>query len=303
MITNEPSSLSNHPAMEPEVLPEHHYPERSAEPLPPNPWVDAVKAFAAWLSSVVLLVVVPLILLVPYFVYLAMKGAATGESLLQNKTFIFLSIIGVIPAHALTLLVVWIFVTNWGRVSFWQTLGFSWPSSVTPWKGIASCFGVAALLLGLGVLVTSLLGGSKTDLDRLIESSFQARIATAILAVLSAPLVEEVVYRGMLYPAFQRLLGMGWAIAIVSLLFAGVHVLQYRNNLGVIAVITILSITLTVIRALTNKLLPSFVIHLIFNGLQSLYLILQPFIEKPDKIDPAPAPALIQLCQAARHLF
>ncbi|HEV8371157.1 MAG TPA: type II CAAX endopeptidase family protein [Pyrinomonadaceae bacterium] len=301
MITNDPSSLPHHPATEPEVLAEHHYPERAAAPIPPNPWVDVLKAFVTWVGSVVLLLVVPLILLVPYFVYLAMKGAATAESLLQNKTFILLSIVGVIPAHALTLLVAWILVTNWGRVSFWQTLGFSWPGSVTPWKGIASSFGVAALLLGLGVLVTSLLGGAKTDLDRLIESSFQARIATVFLAVLTAPLVEEVVYRGMLYPAFQRLLGMGWAIAIVSLLFAGVHVWQYRTNLGVIVVITILSITLTIIRALTNKLLPSFVIHLIFNGLQSLYLILQPFLEKPKTLDPAPA--LIQLWRTSRHLF
>jgi membrane protease YdiL (CAAX protease family) len=301
VITNDPSPLSNHPATEPEVFPEHGYLERAEVPAQSNPWVEVAKAFAAWVASVVLLLFVPLILLLPYFVYLALKGAATGESLLQNKTFILLSIVGVIPAHALTLLVAWIVVTNWGRVSFWQTLGFSWPGSVPPWKGIASCFGVAALLLGVGVLVTSLLGGSKTDLDRLIESSFQARIATVFLAVLTAPLVEEVVYRGMLYPAIQRVLGMGWAIAIVSVLFAGVHVYQYRTSVGVILVITVLSITLTLIRALTGKLLPSFVVHLFFNGLQSLYLILQPFLETPEKV--SPAPALFQICRAARHLF
>jgi membrane protease YdiL (CAAX protease family) len=160
---------------------------------------------------------------------------------------------------------------------------------------------VAALLLGVGVLVTNVLGGGKTDLDRLIESSYQARLATVFLAVVTAPLVEEVIYRGMLYPAIQRVVGMGWAIAIVSILFAGVHVYQYKNNIGVIVVITILSVTLTAIRAFTQKLLPSFVVHLIFNGLQSLYLILEPFIAKPDKVQPAPA--LIQTYRLIRYLF
>ena len=41
---------------------------------------------------------------------------------------------------------------------------------------------------------------------------------------------------------------MGFSIAVVSLLFAGVHVLQYRTNISVIVVITVLSITLTVAR-------------------------------------------------------
>lgn len=304
MITNDPSPLSNQPATEPEVFSEGTYAETPVAPprSVSKDWVEVAKGLAAWLSSVFLLLFVPLLVILPYFIYLALTAALpSSESLMQDKTFIFLSIAGVIPAHALTLLVAWILVTSWGRLSFWQTLGFSWPASIGPWKGIASSFGVAALLLGVGVLVTNVLGGGKTDLDRLIESSYQARLATVFLAVVTAPLVEEVIYRGMLYPAIQRVVGMGWAIAIVSILFAGVHVYQYKNNIGVIVVITILSVTLTAIRAFTQKLLPSFVVHLIFNGLQSLYLILEPFIAKPAKVQPAPA--LIQTYRLIRYLF
>jgi membrane protease YdiL (CAAX protease family) len=73
---------------------------------------------------------------------------------------------------------------------------------------------------------------------------------------------------------------MGIAIAVVSLLFAGVHVFLYRNNIAVITVITLLSITLTVTRALTGKVLPAFIMHLVFNGIQSVLIVLGGFIDK-----------------------
>ena len=291
MITSDPSPLPNQVTLEPEIQSEPNFPPPPIVPTKEDTaWWDLGKAFLAWVGSIALLLLVPLLILLPYFIYLFVhSGAPTPEALGQDKTFIFLSIVGVIPAHALTLLLAWALVTSWGRKPFWQTLRLSWPPGVAPLQGLAICVFLAMVLLGIGVLITSFLGGGKTDLDRLIESSFQARLATAFLAVATAPLVEETIYRGMLYPALQRVIGMGGAITIVSVIFAGVHVLQYKNNLGVIAVITVLSITLTTVRALSDRLLPSVVIHLVFNGLQSLYLILQPFVEKPEKVEPAPA--------------
>ena len=301
MITNEPSPLPNQTNTDPGIFSEQTYPGPPVVVTPQeNAWWELGKAIVAWVASVTLLLLIPLIIILPYFLYLIKNvGPPTAESLTQDKTFILLSIVGVIPAHALTLLVAWALVTRWGRKPFLQSLRFSWPPGVSPWQGLAICTVIAMVLLGIGVLITNFLGGGKTDLDRLIESSFKARLATAFLAVATAPLVEEIIYRGMLYPALQRVIGTAGAVAIVSTMFAGVHVLQYKNNIGVIAVITVLSISLTIVRALSDRLLPSVVIHLVFNGLQSLYLILQPFIEKPEKVEPAPALIL----RVLHHLF
>ena len=259
-------------------------------------------AFLAWFSSIVFLVFVPLIVGIPYIVYLVSKGATLdGPTLLQDKTFLFIQIASVIPAHVFTLLVVWLLVARRGKSSFIEALKITWPPKVGWLQGVGICSAVAIMLLALGFVITKYLGGGKTELDALIESSFSARLATAFLAVATAPLVEEVIYRGMLYPAIQRLLGMGWAVLVVAIMFAMVHVWQYRNNIGVILVITILSVVLTLVRAWTDRLLPSIVIHTIFNGLQSLFLVLQPFVEKPEKIEPAPT--FIILFKAIRFLF
>ena len=43
--------------------------------------------------------------------------------------------------------------------------------------------------------------------------------------------------------------------------------------------ITLLSFTLTITRAVTGKLLLPFLIHLVFNGIQSILIVLSAFID------------------------
>jgi len=126
--------------------------------------------------------------------------------------------------------------------------------------------------------VTLLFGGQGTALDRLVESSRPAAVMIAFLAIATAPIVEEAVYRGILYPAIERVSGANAAIVIVTLLFALPHVPQYWPNLAVIFSITLLSVTLTVLRARTGRLLPCIAVHFVFNGIQSLIIVLEPYL-------------------------
>ncbi len=245
------------------------------------PWLEVGKALMVWVISVMFLLFIPVIIALPYLIYkIVASGAPSPEALAADKTLIFLSVLGIVPAHLLTLLATWAFVSNWGRRPFWKNLEFEWPKNVGPMvAGLLSLL-VAIALLAIAWVVTSYWGGSKTQLDLLIESSMPARFLTAFVAVATAPLVEELVYRGVLYSAIEKAGGVVVAVLIVSLLFAGVHVFQYINNVAVITVITLLSFTLTITRAYTGKLLPCFVIHLVFNGIQSLILVLAPFVDK-----------------------
>jgi membrane protease YdiL (CAAX protease family) len=268
------------PATAPAVaVPQHLTPESRAWWLP---WLEVVKASVIWIVSVLLLLFVPVFVALPYMIYkIASSGAPSAEALQADKALIFFSVLGVLPAHLLTLLVTWMIVSEGRRHPFWKTVGFEWPQTTSRAMGTLLSIVLALALLGLAWLVTNLYGGNKTQLDLLIESSLAARFATAFVAVATAPLVEEVIYRGVLYSAIEKAAGTAISIVVVSLLFAGVHVFQYYNNLAVITVITLLSITLTVTRAVTGKVLPAFIIHLVFNGIQSIVLVLAPFIEKP----------------------
>ncbi|HEX7771233.1 MAG TPA: type II CAAX endopeptidase family protein [Pyrinomonadaceae bacterium] len=285
MITEEPSQQLT-------PLAEEH-----GEPLAPVPgsglkptstrehrwvgWLDVVKAIGVWFVSVLLLLFVPLVAALPYIIYkLSTVGPAvlTPEALTQDKWLIFYSVVGILPTHLITLAFTWFLVTEGGRRSFTEAIGWEWPGR--PVKVTIISILIALGLYGVAWGVTTILGGSKTELDLLIESSMYTRVATALVAVITAPLVEEVIYRGVIYPAVEKVTGTGFAIAVVSLLFAGVHVWQYRNNIGVILVITLLSFTLTVVRAVSGKLLPSFIIHLVFNGIQSVLIVLSGILDK-----------------------
>ena len=243
-------------------------------------WLEVGKAVVLWATSFFLLLFVPLIVALPYAVYrIVQLGADAAQTLPTDKLLLFFSVLGILPAHLLTLTVIWAVISAGGRKPFWKTIGFEWPEGLSPSVTTIACTMLALVLFGLAQLVTYIYGERKTDLDLLIESSVYARIATAFMATATAPLVEEVIYRGVLYRALEKAAGIAVAIPVVSLLFAGVHVWQYRNNVAVIIVITVLSIVLTVSRALTKRMLPAFIIHLAFNGIQSILIVLGGFID------------------------
>lgn len=286
MITEESSPQST-PLGEEELHPSDPNLAGKIQPTPdatslalPSPWGGVVKAGMVWVSSFILLLFIPLIIALPYAIYrITAGGPVSQEALIKDPMLILFSVVGILPAHVLTFAVGWLVVTGGGKYPFWKSIGFEWPQNTTPLVGNLLSFLVALILLAVAWLATTLYGGAKTDLDLLIESSLAARFVLAFAAVATAPLVEELIYRGIIYTALERATGKIIAIFAVSFLFAGVHVWQYWNNVAVIIVITLLSFTLTACRAVTGKLLPSFIIHLIFNGIQSILIVLGAFID------------------------
>jgi len=264
---------------------------------PNNPTWGVGTAFLIWLGSVVLLFIVPILFLLPYAMIRADK-LAPGQSLLEDKTALFLAVLSTLPVHLLTLALVWAVVTRFGKLPFWRALGWSWSERVGFWTSA----GIAVLLLAAGLAFTWVAGGEPTELDKLMRSSTATRVTIALLAALTAPLVEEIVYRGVLYPTLQRSMGMFWAVLLVSVLFTLPHVPQYYNNLAVVTVIFVLSLCLTLVRALTGRLLPCFIIHLVFNGIQSVIMLAEPYFQQSAP-DVEKAPAVLMLAQFTRHLF
>ncbi|HUQ33182.1 MAG TPA: type II CAAX endopeptidase family protein [Pyrinomonadaceae bacterium] len=263
---------------------------------PNNPPWGVVAGLLTWFGSVVLLFGMALAFLIPY---IALRYRGSREDLVTDKTALLLQILSAFPAHLLTLGIAWAVVTRFGKRPFWRALGFDWGEKFGFWTSA----GLAVGLLALGLGLTKIIGGEQTQIDQIVNSSTMSRYALAILAATTAPFVEEVVYRGVLFSALQKTAGMVWAIVGVSFLFTAVHVLQYYNNLGVIIVISMLSISLTLVRAFTGRLLPCFVMHLIFNGIQSIVIIAEPYFPQAVPDVEQKAPALLMLARSVRHLI
>jgi len=240
---------------------------------PDNPPWGVLAAVGVWLASVLLLAFLQIFAVIPYALSQGLDAQAVAEFISTDKTAILLSLVAVFPAHLLTLALVWAVVTRFGKMPFWHTLGWSWSENFGLWTSVALAVG----LLILGAVLTKIFGAQETALEQMLNSSYAARLTIAALATFTAPLVEETVYRGVLYSALQRRIGAMWAITGVLILFTLVHVPQYYQNLSVVVTVGLLSLALTLVRARTGKLLPCVVIHLIFNGIQSLIIVFEPF--------------------------
>lgn len=247
-------------------------------PVSPNnpPW-NSWTALGVWVASVAFIVIFPNVFLLPYLAKQSINladQAAVIEFAKTDPTAVLLQVIAVIPAHIFTLILAWLVVTRIKKYSFRETLGWKW-NGFNFWN----CLIILGAFYVLGALVSYFIPEQDNDLLRILKSSRTAVYVVAFLATFTAPLVEEVVYRGVLYSAFQRSIGVPTAVLITTFLFALVHVPQYWGSPGTIFLICMLSLALTLIRVRTKNLLPCIALHTVFNGTQSLLLILQPILQ------------------------
>lgn len=257
---------------------------------PDDPAWGIGSAIFVWIFSLVLMAIIPLLLLLPYA---SSKGLHTGdpnyvkalaELALSDKTAVLLQVLAILPSHLLTFALIWLVVTRFGKRPFWASIGWhrSGHFEIWLWAGL----GLALFIVGS--TIAWLLGSAKpTQLEQIINSSLAARYSISILAVGTAPFVEEFMYRGLLYAPLQKLAGAPIAVFLVLVLFTIIHVPQYWPNVGVIAAVALLSIVLTTVRAYTHRLLPCIIIHLVFNGIQAALLIVEPYTHR---LVPAPEP-------------
>lgn len=266
-------------------------------PVDPNnpPW-GLGGALLVWFASLFLQIIVPIIFIVPYAFKRGLNPASPtfAKELAEislDKTGILLQVVALLPTHLLTFVLVWALVTRFGKFPFLATIGWSWPPRLRFWRSVV----LGALLFAMGTALAHFAGAEKeTLLEQVINSSLAARYSIAFLAVFTAPFIEEFVYRGVLFAAVQKLAGSITAGLLTLGLFTLIHVPQYWPNVGVLAAIGFLSVALTIVRAKTGRLLPCIVIHFVFNGIQSVFLLVEPYFATPPAV-PDPAPALMIL--------
>lgn len=257
-------------------------------PTPDNPPWNGFIAIGVWLLSIFFIFIFPAIFIAPYLIAQNVNLSdkqQLAEMMLSDKTAILLQLLSVFPAHIFTLLVAWLVVTNFKKYSFRQTLGWDW-NGFKLWHA----FAITIAFFGLGIAFKFVFPEQENEMDKIIKSSQTAVLLVALFATFTAPLVEEVVYRGILYSALQRRFGVVLAVAFVTILFAAIHVPQYSQNgvpdYGAITLLLLLSLVLTVIRVRTKNLLPCIVLHTVFNGIQSVLLVAQSYLPGFDETTP-----------------
>lgn len=151
------------------------------------------------------------------------------------------------------------FVEGTFHRKFWEAIRWNWPSN---W----------ALLIPVGMLMVLFEG-----LERFFKipkhipmedflNTPQAALMTAIFAVSLGPLMEELFFRGFLYPVLARRFGVPASVLVTAAGFGIIHGAQLAFAFGLVFIIFLVGLVLTIVRAKTNSVAASFVVHVAYNS-------------------------------------
>jgi membrane protease YdiL (CAAX protease family) len=139
---------------------------------------------------------------------------------------------------------------------------FGW-GPITYLSALACQFTLAAIVLLLDIPISSNVD-DVTELD--VDRAYL--VATVIAAVVAAPLVEELVFRGVVLRGFLSRFAPVVAIVLQGVLFGVAHVDPVRGvgNIGLAIVLSGVGVALGTAAYLTRRIGNTIIAHAIFNG-------------------------------------
>jgi membrane protease YdiL (CAAX protease family) len=127
----------------------------------------------------------------------------------------------------------------------------------------AVVLGIAAVLLG-GIMTHLLAHGHPVHQDVAVMAGkvpLGLRVLLALLVVCVAPVVEELVFRGVLLSGLASRMRIGWAIAASAVIFGCVHLPDFRFAWYPVPALVLLGLVLAWLRVRTRSLWPSITLH------------------------------------------
>jgi len=164
-------------------------------------------------------------------------------------------------AYLLILAYMFVLVTRErGRPDFLSAIHWNWPSNIVIYLLLG--FTLSLALQGLARLLPI---PKELPIDSFFRTPAEAW-ALGILSVTLAPLMEELFFRGFLYPALARGIGIPLAIFLTAAGFALLHGAQLGFSWGPVLVIFLVGLVLTIVRARTNSVAAGVLLHMAYNG-------------------------------------
>lgn len=172
-----------------------------------------------------------------------------------------------VAAQALAYLVVLVFMialVRRGRgQQFWAAVRWNWPRDWFTCLGYL--LGGMVLAFGLQILAHFLPMPKELPMDRFFQTTLEAW-ALSFFGVTLAPLLEELFFRGFLYPVLVRRMGTVLAVILTAAGFGLIHAPQLGHAWAPVLMVFLVGLALTITRAVTKSVAPGLLIHIAYNG-------------------------------------
>lgn len=236
---------------------------------PPRTLPFTIKS--ALLTAFVSIALIPVAILLPLFVGDYLDWGFVTQAGLMDENLGMVLVVTQILGLAVT-----VFIIQSRLVKFnlpWSTIGLNKFRGLHATLYIVVFFAIMLYLiiyLALFVIIISaLLGIDPPDANLgVTNASYAVDLLDSmggfwpafILTVILAPILEEIIFRGMLFPAIRARYGVAAGVAISGLLFAIAHLDPIR-----IIVLTPMGIYLAIMYQKTRSIYPGIILHALWN--------------------------------------
>lgn len=251
-------------------------PERSATE---QSWPEDLRISWSWIHFVVFLffsVGSLFFVQLALTLYLASARHLTMKQIEQTLTTRAPYVVGQqVALFGLLMLFLWVTLSVLRQAPFWRTMGWrplvsSTSASRAAWRYFLSGCGLAIFVAVAGYRFQP---KEKIPIQELFKDRTGALLVMG-MAVLVAPLVEETLFRGYLYPLFARKFGVPAGIAVTGALFGMLHGAQLGWTWSLVSLLTLVGVILTYARARTRTVVASYLLHLGYNSMIALAAII-----------------------------
>ncbi len=239
-------------------------------PPPPAPKAGENPVWSGW--DVLLIAGLTLLLLVItqlVMVFAAHRYIYRRESWLDVAQMPLLALLSQLLTYGLVAGFMVLLVEGKYRARFWPAIRWNWPGK----RGL-TFVGIGILMLLLDILGRFIPMPKSTPFDEFFARPSDAYLTVAF-AVTIGPLLEELFFRGFLYPIIARRLGFFWGIVLTALPFGLIHAVQYGYAWGAVLIIFLVGIVLTAVRAATKSVASSLLAHVGYNGILMVLAAIQ----------------------------
>jgi membrane protease YdiL (CAAX protease family) len=218
---------------------------------PWNGWDVVALAFITFVT------VVACVFATAYFVHLRSSAATPWiESLKRPEVIVG----GQLLAYLFILIFMYRIAYTGSGGKVFEAIRWNWPMSWTSYllAGVALEF----CLLPFAYLLPM---PKNVPIDEFFRTARDAYILS-VFGILFAPLFEELLFRGFLYPVLARRFGVAPSIVLTSLAFAAIHATQLKYSWGPVLIIFLVGIALTTVRARKKSVAATVLMHMAYNA-------------------------------------
>ncbi len=235
--------------------------------LAPPPFLPEDPVWTGWdVLQIVLVTLSSIFVFILAITFGAHRYLYTDQPMFDLGKLPLITVAAQFLAYLVVLAFMFLIVKRHPHRSFWRELGWNWPRN---WS---------AYLMG-GVVLSFVLQGlahflpmpKELPIDTFFQTAKEAWVLS-IFGVTLAPLMEELFFRGFLYPVLARRWGMATSILLTSASFGAIHAPQLGRAWGPVLVVFLVGVVLTITRAVTKSVSAGLLIHITYNGTISVLL-------------------------------